>query len=94
MSGILRNLMCLCFVGLMVGSLWFFAATATVPSIPPWRDQDQKQLVKESAQLQHTAAINAELNGNCDDYDDAYDDATTAAVSFDEDDDGHYVRRT
>jgi hypothetical protein len=44
MSGILRQLLCFCVLGLMVGSLWLFAASATVPSIPAWREEDQMKL--------------------------------------------------
>ena len=94
MAGILRNLCCLCFVGLMVGSLWFFAASATVPSIPPWREQDQKELAKERAQLRQTAAISAELNNAYDDDGDYHDATTVSAVSFDDHDDVDFVRRT
>src|SRR4051812_42586572 len=57
MSGILRQLMCFCFLGLMVGSLWLFAASANTPSIPPWRAEEEKALSVERPQHQQTAAI-------------------------------------
>ena len=91
MSGILRNLCCLCFVGLMVGSLWLFAASATVPSIPPWCEKDQEQFTTQrppNAQFQQTAAVDHELDVDVDDV-----TATAAAVSFD-DEDVDNVRRT
>ena len=82
MSGILRNLLCLCFVGLMVGSLWLLAASASTPSIPPWQEQDQRHLTErraQRAQHQQVAAIDPDVDYDVDDV------MTCAAVSFDDD---------
>ncbi|CAN5607923.1 hypothetical protein BH09PLA1_BH09PLA1_15820 [soil metagenome] len=87
MSGLLRNLLCFLFIGLMIGSLWMFAQSTTVPSIPPWRGGEAKPARVERASFQ---AARFE-----DDFDrDACDPTTTAAVDRTGDRAGDEIRRS
>jgi hypothetical protein len=76
MSRMLRNLMCLCFVGMIVGTLWFFAQSSNTPTIPPWTANESSSLRAYHA---HT---NAEARADPDPGFD-FDDTTTAAFDGD-----------
>jgi len=101
MSGILRQLFCFCVLGLMVGSLWLFAASGTVPSIPAWREEDQSKLHGQGrpriarpgqAVAAAPAPANDPTHGQFDpdlDYD--VDDITATAAFHEEE--GEYSRR-
>jgi hypothetical protein len=88
--------MCFCFLGLMVGSLWLFASSATIPSIPPWREQDQNHLfVEQSAPHQQTAAVDFASTHVDRDLDLDVDDTTASSAALvDDDEQASYVRRT
>jgi hypothetical protein len=95
MSGILRQLLCLSVLGLMVGSLWLFAASATVPSIPPWNEKDQMKLhgagrVQIARPGQAVAAApSSARDSSCGHFDPDLDydvDDITTTAAFQEDD--------
>jgi hypothetical protein len=66
----------------MVGSLWLFAASATVPSLPAWREDEQKKLpAPRLTQYQQTAALDHDP-----DYD--ADDASSTAATLVDGDEG------
>jgi len=94
MSGILRQLVYFCFLGLMIGSLWLSASSATVPSIPPWRDQDQKNLDIQR-QLIQQSRIAADLATRTDhDLDIDVDDTTASTTAAFDDDESEFARRS
>ncbi|MBC8105032.1 MAG: hypothetical protein H7Z14_00455 [Anaerolineae bacterium] len=87
MWGKLRHFMCFCFLGLCMGSLWLFAASANVPSIPAWRADDQKPVHSG-----HASGFQAEARLDHDYiYDVDVDDTTAAAF---EDADSEFGRRS
>ena len=79
MWGKLRHFMCIGFLGLCMGSLWLFAASANIPTIPPWPAEEHKAARLDHASYQTEARVDHDYY-----YDVDVDDTTAAAAAYDD----------